>query len=307
MTKADDILLFVHVVDSGSFSKVAEIMQLTNSVVSKRIARLEDSLNVQLLYRTTRKLSLTEAGKLLYNKALIAKDAMQDATNIVTGYSNKIKGTIRITMPDVSSNLVLSEAVAEFCKQYPEVNVEVNVNNRFVDIIDEGFDVAIRTANLEDSSLIARRLVNSHWVICASPEYLRQNSTPKLPTDLSNHQCLIYKYDGSRSDNWLFCLNGVEQQVPVKGCFNTNNLNAICKAALTGLGIACIPRALAQEYLRKGELKTVLHGYTSKKMGIYAVYPKSRQPDQKLKLLIESFRLAFEKQKNYFSEPQYSL
>lgn len=302
MIKADDVLLFVQVVDLGSFSKVAEQLHLTNSVVSKRIARLEDSLNVQLLYRTTRKLSLTDAGRLLYSKAKIAKQAMQNATDIVTGYSNEVRGTIRISMPDVSANLVLSEAVAEFCNMYPEVSIEANINNKFVDLIEEGFDLAIRTADLADSSLIARRLVDSHWVVCATPEYLRVNGKPYQPNELLDHECLIYKHDGAGSDNWLFNLNNKEQHILVKGRFSTNNLNAIRKAALVNLGLAYLPRALVHEHIKRGKLVPLLQSFASKKMGIYAVYPKSRQPDQKLKLLIEHFRKAFQKQQNYFND-----
>lgn len=302
MIKADDILLFVQVVDTGSFSKVAEQMHLTNSVVSKRIGRLEDSLNVQLLYRTTRKLSLTDAGRLLYNKGLIAKQAVQSATDVVSGYSNEVRGTIRVTMPDVSANLVLSEALAQFCKQYPEVKIEANINNKFVDLIDEGYDVAIRTAELEDSSLIARRLVDSHWVVCASPNYIKQHGKVFHPKELIQHECLIYKHDAVGTDNWLFNISNKEQYVTVNGRFSTNNLNAICKAALIDLGLAYLPKALAHEHINKGKLVPLLSSFSSKKMGIYAVYPKSRQPDQKLKLLIEHCRKAFQKQQSHFND-----
>lgn len=302
MIKADDILLFVQVVENGSFSKVADLQHLTNSVVSKRIGRLEDNLNVQLLYRTTRKLSLTDAGRLLYSKAKIAKEAMQDATDIVTGYSNEIRGTIRITMPVVSANLILSKAIAEFCHLYPDVNVEANINNRCVDLIDEGFDLAIRTANLEDSSLIARRLVDSRWVVCVTPEYIKKHGKPLHPSDLNDHQCLIYNQDSASYDTWHFSINGIEQQVQVKGRFNTNNLNAVCNAAMVHLGVALLPQALVYDKIKKGVLVPVLQKYMHKKMGIYAVYPKSRQPDQKLKLLVEHLREAFQKQKSYFNE-----
>jgi DNA-binding transcriptional LysR family regulator len=294
MIKADDVLLFVQVVENGSFSKVAELMHLTNSVVSKRVARLEQSLNVQLLYRTTRKLSLTDAGRLLYSKGKLAKTAMQDATNVVNGYSDEIRGTIKLTMPVVSANLLLSKSVAEFCKKYPDVNVDLQVNNHLVDLIDEGYDLAIRTAYLEDSSLIARRLVDSQWVVCASPEYLRNNGTPAHPNDLHEHQCLIYKYESAGIDNWKFAENGKEQQIQVRGRFNTNNLHALCDAALSGLGISFLPQAVVYEHIE------ILNDYVSKMMGIYAVYPSCRQPDQKVKLLIEHLRDAFQTQENYF-------
>ena len=181
MGKADDMLLFVHVVEEGSFSKVSAKYEITMSVVSKRVARLEKALNVQLLYRTTRKLSLTDAGQALYKKAKLAQQALQDAEDVVAGYSSDIRGRIKITMPVVTANLVLNQALVEFCEQYPGIEVELRVTNRVVDILDEGFDLAIRTANLADSSLVARRLVDSNWVVCATPDYLQTYGEPEHP------------------------------------------------------------------------------------------------------------------------------
>ncbi|MGB3726859.1 MAG: LysR family transcriptional regulator [Glaciecola sp.] len=301
MVKADDIVLFVQVVEQGSFSKVADMLNLTNSVVSKRIGRLEDSLQVQLLYRTTRKLNLTDAGRLLFDKARIAKDAMQEATDIVNGYSKGIKGTIRITMPDVSANLVLSRAVAEFCNMYPDVNIETHITNRFIDLIDDGFDLAIRTANLEDSSLIARRLVDSNWVVCASPKYLQQQGKPRHPLELADHECLVYKSENQTTSTWDFSIEGISKSIAVTGRYKTNNLHAVCQAALADLGIACLPQALAYSHIKQGELLPILGDFANKSLGIYAMYPKSKQPDQKLKLLIEHFRAAFNKKQHIFT------
>lgn len=300
MIKADDIFLFVNVVDEGSFSKVAEKLELTNSVVSKRIGRLEKALNVQLLYRTTRKLSLTDAGQTLYGKARLAKEALQDAQNAVTGYGEAIQGKIKMTAPAVSSSLVLSEAIATFCQQYPDVEVELSVSNDFVDLIDDGYDLAIRTAHLEDSSLIARRLVDSHWMLCASPAYITQFGKPSHPEALTNHHCLIYKYDGAGPDTWMFKVDGESQSIQVHGRFHTNNLDALKQAAMAHFGIAYLPRALIHEALIAGDLVPLLDDYADKDLGIYAVYPRSRQPDKKLSLIVEHFREAFQQRKAYF-------
>ncbi|TDF38200.1 LysR family transcriptional regulator [Alteromonadaceae bacterium M269] len=300
MVKSDDIFLFVNVVDEGSFSKVAEKLELTNSVVSKRIGRLEKELNVQLLYRTTRKLSLTDAGQALYGKARLAKLALQDAQDAVTGYANEIRGTIKVTAPSVSAQLLLNHAVATFCQQYPGVQVELSVSNHFVDLIDDGYDLAIRTAHLEDSSLIARRLIDSQWIVCASPEYLRLNGTPKFPIDLQSKHCLIYKYEGIGSDLWQFKVDGEQENIQVYGRFHTNNLDALRQAALADFGIAYLPRALVHEELLAGKLVSLLEDYADKNLGIYAVYPRTRQPDRKLKLLVEHFRTAYQSKKEYF-------
>lgn len=300
MIKADDIFLFVRVVDEGSFSKVAEKLELTNSVVSKRISRLEKALNVQLLYRTTRKLNLTDAGQALYGKARLAQLALQDAENAVTGYGDEIRGKIKVTIPAVSAQLVLSSAIAKFCKIYPGVEVEVSTSNRFVDLIGDGYDLAIRTARLEDSSLVARRLIDSQWVICASPNYLRLNGKPNTPESLQQHNCLIYKYEGTGPDNWLFNQDGKELSVQVHGRFHTNNLDSLRQSALCDFGIAYLPKALVYEDLVAGKLTSILEDSVGKNLGIYAVYPRSRMPDNKLRLLVEHIRDAYQSKKEYF-------
>ena len=300
MVKADDMILFVQVVDEGSFSKVAEKMSLTNSVVSKRIARLEKNLNTQLLYRSTRKLSLTDAGRTLYNKAKIAKSAFQEAENAVTGYGEDMKGHIRITMPVVSANFIFSESIAEFCKQHPEVSVELQITNRLVDLIEEGFDLALRTAVLEDSSLIARRLIDSQWMICATPDYLKQYGTPHTPEELENHECLVYKFDNTSNNIWPLCIDGKEQLISVHGRFHSNHLSAIKQAALSDLGIAFLPQVLIYEEIQKNTLTQILQCFTRKKLGLYAVYPKARQPDQKLKLLVAHLRKSLHQKQAYY-------
>ncbi|MGP5537371.1 LysR family transcriptional regulator [Psychrobacter glacincola] len=300
MVKADDMILFVQVVDEGSFSKVAEKLSLTNSVVSKRIARLEENLNTQLLYRTTRKLGLTDAGRALYNKAKIAKSAFQEAENAVTGYGEDMKGHIRITMPVVSANFIFSESIAEFCKQHPEVSVELQITNRLVDLIEEGFDLALRTAVLEDSSLIARRLIDSQWIICATPAYLKQYGTPQTPEQLQNHECLVYKFDNTANSTWPLYIDGKEQLISVHGRFHSNHLSAIKQAALSDLGIAFLPQVLIYEEIQKNTLTQILRCFTSKKLGLYAVYPKARQPDQKLKLLVAHLRDSLHQKQAYY-------
>ena len=300
MTKADDMILFVQVVEEGSFSRVAEKLSLTNSVVSKRIARLEENLNTQLLYITTRKLSLTDAGRTLYNKAKIAKSAFQDAENAVTGYGEDMKGHIRITMPVVSANFIFSKSIAEFCKQHPEVSVELQITNRLVDLIEEGFDLALRTAVLEDSSLIARRLIDSQWIICATPAYLKQYGTPQTPEQLQNHECLVYKFDNTANSTWPLYIDGKEQLISVHGRFHSNHLSAIKQAALSDLGIAFLPQVLIYEEIQKNTLTQILQCFTSKKLGLYAVYPKARQPDQKLKLLVAHLRDSLHQKQAYY-------
>lgn len=300
MLKADDVFLFVQVVEEGSFSKVANKLEITNSVVSKRIGRLEADLNVQLLYRTTRKLSLTDAGRALYGKARLAKQALQDAQDTVTGYGDTMRGKIKVTAPAVSAQVIVSDAIAQFCQQYPEVEVELVVSNRVMSILDEGYDLAIRTAYLEDSSLIARRLINSDWVICASPAYLNKHGIPTHPTELEEHDCLIYKYEGQGAETWRFIENDTEFNMQVKGRIHSNNLDSLRRGALAGVGIAYLPRVLICGDLDDGKLVSILSNFVGKKLGVYAVYPRSRQPDKKLNLLVEHLRDCFQNRKEMF-------
>ncbi|WP_435276352.1 LysR family transcriptional regulator [Psychrobium sp. nBUS_13] len=300
MLKADDVFLFVQVVEEGSFSKVANKLEITNSVVSKRIGRLEADLNVQLLYRTTRKLSLTDAGRALYGKARLAKQALQDAQDTVTGYGDTMRGKIKVTAPAVSAQVIVSDAIAQFCQQYPEVEVELVVSNRVMNILDEGYDLAIRTAYLEDSSLIARRLINSDWVICASPAYLNKHGIPTHPTELEEHDCLIYKYEGQGAETWRFIENDTEFNMQVKGRIHSNNLDSLRRGALAGVGIAYLPRVLVCGDLDDGKLVSILSNFVGKKLGVYAVYPRSRQPDKKLNLLVEHLRGCFQNRKEMF-------
>ncbi len=300
MLKADDVFLFVQVVEEGSFSKVANKLEITNSVVSKRIGRLEADLNVQLLYRTTRKLSLTDAGRALYGKARLAKQALQDAQDTVTGYGDTMRGKIKVTAPAVSAQVIVSDAIAQFCQQYPEVEVELVVSNRVMNILDEGYDLAIRTAYLEDSSLIARRLINSDWVICASPAYLNKHGIPTHPTELEEHDCLIYKYEGQGAETWRFIENDTEFNMQVKGRIHSNNLDSLRRGALAGVGIAYLPRVLVCGDLDDGKLVSILSNFVGKKLGVYAVYPRSRQPDKKLNLLVEHLRDCFQNRKEMF-------
>lgn len=179
---ANDLILFALIVDCGSFSKAAESAGITSSVVSKRIGRLEKSLGARLLYRTTRSLTLTESGRALYQQAKEIGAKVQEALYAVSEKSEELTGTIRMSVPTISGELLLSESVAEFCALHPSLKVEMRLENRFVDLVEEGIDLAIRTGTMPDSSLIARPIFDSRWVIVCSPEYpkaTRNHAAPK--------------------------------------------------------------------------------------------------------------------------------
>ncbi|CAM2917130.1 LysR family transcriptional regulator [Vibrio rarus] len=288
--RADDLILFSQVIELGSFSKVAEKNNLTNSVVSKRIARLEQNAGTQLLYRTTRKLSLTEAGKILLNKAKSVTQATEEAKKAVSGLGQNISGHIKMSVPTISGELILADAVAEFCNQNPGLSVDMSLENRFVDLISGGYDVVIRTGYLEDSSLIARHIIDSQWVVCASPSYIAQNGKLHHPRELVKHNCLQYAYQTTGASEWQFKGADGNYLVKVSGGFSTNNATALRRSALGGHGIAYVPRCLVYDDFLNGDLIDIFPDLVGKKLGIYAVYPFTRQPPNKVKRLIEHIR-----------------
>lgn len=311
---ANNLILFSQIIELGSFSKVAELNNLTKSVVSKRIAKLESELGVQLLYRTTRKLTVTEAGKALAAGAKNVQEATAEATRAVSGFEENITGLIKMSVPTISGDLVLTTAVAEFCDRHPGLRVEMSLDNRFVDLVQDGYDLAIRTGFLEDSSLIARHIIDSQWVVCTSQTYLDNHGEPQTPKDLVEHNCLHYLHPTRGATGWEFRLNEGNQQnrkseshnadtysVNVNGSFSTNNASSLRKAVLNGYGIAYIPRCLVYPDLRSGKLIELFPALVHKNIGVYAVYPYTKHPPLKIKRLIEFIKQEYEAISHYFS------
>lgn len=298
--RADDLILFSQVVELGSFTKAAEANNLTNSVVSKRMARLEKDVGVQLLYRTTRKLTLTEAGKVLKHGARNVKQATNEAMDTVSGFGENVNGHIKMSVPTISGDLLLADAAAEFCNLHPGLSIDMSLDNRFVDLVEGGYDLVIRTGYLEDSSLIARHILDSQWIVCASPAYISRHGKPVEPSDLAQHNCLQYAYQTTGASDWEFKSMQGNYIVKVAGSFSTDNATALRKAALGGYGIAYVPRCLVYHDLHNGVLVDLFPEQVGKKLGIYAVYPFTRQPPKKVKLLIEHIRARYLAISHYF-------
>lgn len=299
---ANDLLLFALIVDCGSFSKAAETAGITSSVVSKRIGRLEKSLGARLLYRTTRSLTLTENGQALYRQAKEISQQIQGALYAVSEKSDELTGVIRMSVPTISGELLLSESVAEFCARHPQLKVEMRLENRFADLVNEGIDLAIRTGTMPDSSLIARPILDSRWVIVCSPSYLQQHPQPQTADDLLSHNCLTYTYQENGTANWLMKRPGSSEiyELRVNGNFSANNARAIRKAVLSGYGIAMVPRCMVYEDLMAGKLVEILAGHCGKVLGVYAVYPYTRNLPLKIRLLIEHLIIAYKNIGHYF-------
>ncbi|MEP3348636.1 MAG: LysR substrate-binding domain-containing protein [Marinomonas sp.] len=302
---AADLTLFVYVADTGSFNKAAQLAELSTPALSKRISRLEQALGVQLIHRTTRRLSLTEAGESLYVHAKNIEGQVSDAVAAVSAFSHGLSGHIKISVPTISGELLLAEAIAEFCQMYPSITVDMRLENDFVNLVEEGLDLAVRTGKLEDSSLIAKPLIQSNWVVCCSPSYIEKHGEVTHLEELKEHNCLAYTYQAQGSFDWRFIKNeigkdSIEESVRISGSLATNNAQALRKAALAGFGIVYVPHCCVYEDLQKGALQAILTDYQPRQLGVYAIYPQTRYLPEKLRLLIEHIKKAYQNKKEYF-------
>ena len=285
--RVDDLMLFALVVRLKSFRAAAKQRGVASSVVSKHISRLESDLNTQLLRRSTRKLSLTEAGELLYGHCQSLEQGVALASEELNAYRAEPTGVLRITAPGVSGQLFLPKVIHHYMERYPSVEVDMVVQDRFDDLIEQGFDLAIRTGTLEDSSLISKRLVTSCWQAFASPDYLQRHGTPQSLDELEAHECLLFSHEESGEADWPCISPEGETTISVNGRFRANSLLALCEAALDGMGIAFLPLYMAHHQRAAGVLVPVLENQLFRSVGIYALYPQGRYLPLKTRAFIE--------------------
>lgn len=282
MNRWDGLQEFVQVVDSGSFSEAARALGVSKSHVSKQVCRLEDRLGARLLHRTTRKLVLTDVGEAYYERCSQIVADLEEAELAATQLQATPRGTLKITVAGSFGEVYIAPAVADFLTEYPELSVVMDFSNRKCDLIEEGFDLAIRFGILQDSTLIARKIAPRYLAICASPEYLEKHGTPEVPEDLKNHNCLI-----GTLQNWLFKGDKGVYDFKVNGNWRSGNGNALTAAAVKGVGITQIPDFYAQEELDKGTLVKILSDYTDMDTSVWAVYPHNRHLSAKVRLFVE--------------------
>jgi DNA-binding transcriptional LysR family regulator len=267
---------FVAVAEAKSFSEAARRLRLAKSAVSRQVSDLEANLGIRLFHRTTRSLSLTEAGRGYFDRAERILADLDDADRAVSRLQAAPRGRLRVSAPMSFGFLHLAPALSDFLARYPNVTVDITMNDRFVDLVEEGFDVAVRIAELHDSSLIARRLAPARRVICASPKYLTTHGAPQVPDDLRTHECLFYSNLPSARD-WRFVApDGSAWPVTVNGRLCANSGDALRVAALHGLGLANLPTFIVGADLQSGTLAPVLDAFVAQDLSINAVYPHSR-------------------------------
>ena len=285
---------FVGVVDQGGFTGAAERLGLSKSAISKQVSALEARLGARLLNRTTRRVTPTEIGLLYYDRV---RQVLADATaadQLVSAHQASPRGQLRLSAPVSFGNCHLSPVIADFLKAHPDVSIDLVLDDRVVDLIARGFDLAVRIGSLADSALMARRIAASGLVLVASPEYLAARGTPERIEDLVQHDLLHYTF-ASTGNFWrIRARNGEERQVRIGGQLAANNGDILLEAAAAGLGIAQVPTFLVGDALSSGRLERVLADHEQPLIHVHAVYPPGRYVQPKTRafidFLVERFR-----------------
>ena len=286
MDRIRELDSFVAAVEAGFFVKAADALDTSKAVISKHVLGLEQRLGVRLLNRTTRRQSLTDAGRSYFERAKQILESLEDADATVASSALRPTGTLRITAPLTFGLLYLAPLWGEFMSRYPEVKLDITLSDRVVDLIDEGLDVAVRIARLPDSSLVSRKLASARMVMCASPTYLRKRGAPKTLAEVARHPVLAYTYL-STGDTWKFERESVAHQVTTNPIMRSNNGDTCRAAALAGRGIILQPSFMIAADLERGDLVEVLPEYRGVELGVYAVYPSRKLLSAKVRVLVD--------------------
>jgi DNA-binding transcriptional LysR family regulator len=284
--RLDAMQMFVRIVETGSLSAVAREMGTTQPTVSKQLTALEQHVKTRLLHRTTRKLSLTEAGTLYYDTCKRVVDELREAEATLSQWQNSLSGRIQVNTSIAFGETFMTALMLEFQRRNPALTVHLSLDDRFIDLVAEGVDVAVRLGRLADPNLIARRLGTSRRIVVATPAYLEKHGFPERPEDLVHHNCLLYSYL-STGNEWVFAGEDGEIRVRVSGNFESNNGHALRAAVNANLGIAMAPDWLAYEGLRRGQVVAILQRFEPPPFEISAVYPSNRMLTAKVRALIE--------------------
>jgi DNA-binding transcriptional LysR family regulator len=283
MDRLTGMQVFVQVVDSGSFAAAAKRLEASAATVTHHVQALEDRLGVQLLHRTTRRLNLTEVGRTFYEHSTRILAQLEEAESRASALQTAPRGLLRINTTEGLAR-ISAPLIAEFAAAYPAVSFDVVTSEHMVDLIDGGFDLALRPGPLPDSSLISRRLGVGKLILCAAPAYLERRGAPQRPQDLSDHNCLI---QAGRGGSWRFSGPDGEVEVEVSGNLHSNTWPAIRGGALAGQGLALLPVVLIAEDLQQGRLTRLLRDHDPGEIVIQAVYPGSRHLSIKVRSFLD--------------------
>lgn len=273
---------FVAVAEKQSFTAASRQLGISTAQVSRQVSALESRLATKLFYRTTRKVSVTEAGQIYYQHCRQVLDGLEDAERALTDLQSTPRGKLKITAPTTYGGSKIAPLLNDFIAEYPELEVQCRLTNQKVDLVDAGFDLAIRLGKLDDSSMMAKRLASRRLFVCASHAYLSTFGEPHLLSELEHHNCLQ-----GTLEYWRFQENGQERNIKINGNLSCNSGQALLDAALKGLGIVQLPDYYVQEYIKRGKLIVLLQNYQPADEGIWALYPHNRHLSPKVRLLVD--------------------
>lgn len=287
MDRLTALNVFRAVAEHRSFAVASRRLGLSPAAVSKNISELEAHLNARLFNRTTRHISLTEAGLLYYDRIAPALDELSGADRLIGQIGAGPTGLLKVAAPVSLSLVCLVKLIPQFLADYPDISIRLDMDDRKVDIIDGGYDVAIRGSDrLEDSSLVAKKLMELPHVVCAAPSYLSKHTPPVVPADLGQHQCLGYVLS-DHAKEWIFMRGSDRVRVPVTGRFAATSSLAVREAAAEGLGLALLPRAYVEDDLAKGRLVHMLGDWQVPVASVHAIYPSRHQLTPKLRVFLD--------------------
>ncbi len=287
MDRFADMRMFVAVVDAGSISGAAERLEVAKSAVSRRLTDLEARLGAELLHRTTRRLGLTDSGRAFFERAQRILADLEEAEQAVSQAHGAIRGRLKVALPLSFGLLHLAGLINEFLGLHPEVEFDLDFNDRQIDLMQEGFDLAIRIARLPDSSLIARKLAPIRHALCASPDYLARHGTPARADDLASHAGLVYS-NLANPGLWSYVRPDGQPgsvQVPVK--LRANNGDFLCRAAIAGQGVILHPTFYLSDAIRTGELVPLLTDHAWPEVNAYALYPPTRHLSRRVRAFVD--------------------
>ena len=286
MDRIQGMRLFIRVVDLGSFSKAAADLGIGQPSATKLVAQLESMLGSRLLHRSTRGVTPTEIGLLFYEKCRLISHQVDEAESVAALLQSQIRGAIRVGTSVAFGRRVLVPLVIRFMEAHPELQIDLSFEDRYVDLVEQGIDVAIRMGRLADSSLGSSFLGINPWVVVASPAYLAKHGVPRSPASLKQHDALVYSTVQGDA-RWLFTSqNGLVQSTDVRGPLRSNNLSALLAAARGGMGVAALPWYVAHASVAAGALRPILEAWTLPSQEVHAVYPSPRLVPAKVKSLV---------------------
>jgi DNA-binding transcriptional LysR family regulator len=287
MDRVQGISLFIRVIETGSFSKAAEDLGITQPTATKFVAAMEKRLGTLLLHRSTRGVTPTEIGRLYYEKCKTIAREIEEADDLASLMQSKVRGRLTISSSVAFGRRVLTPSILEFMSQHPELEVNLNMDDRYINLVEQGVDLAIRMRRLPDSSLGSRFLGTNPWTLVATPQYLSEHSVPKVPEDIQQHRALIYS-TVQADHRWNFTdSSGRSESIEVKGPFASNNLSSLLSAARAGMGLAALPCYVAHQSIKDGVLQPILEDWSLPSQEIHAVFSSPKHVPTKVSRCID--------------------